>query len=164
MHKQVVRQLEPQSQISSTRYPSLLGRQRQYEMRICLILLHMISSGNRNPEILILSPKNYPLDHRLPGTWSRKCTHWFLQIMRWIKNRYNYQPPEALYNVDNNAWPGVLSNSLQIFQVFFPNIHNSYLLLWIHTITESHIIQQVVVPLCASYIEHPTTLCTAFIG
>ena len=36
------------------------------EWEVCPTLLHMISSGNRTPDLLILSPTPYPLGHKLP--------------------------------------------------------------------------------------------------
>ena len=50
---------------SSARYPSLLGRQRQYGVWNWMM---MTSSGNRTPDLLILSPMPYP-----PQTWAHAC-------------------------------------------------------------------------------------------
>ena len=35
------------------------------EYKVCLTLLHMASTGNRTPDLLILSPMPYPLGHTL---------------------------------------------------------------------------------------------------
>ena len=37
------------------------------EYKICPTLLHMASTGNRTPDLLILSPTPYPLGHMLPS-------------------------------------------------------------------------------------------------
>ena len=37
------------------------------EYEVCPILLHMASTGNRTPDLLILSPTPYPLGHVLPS-------------------------------------------------------------------------------------------------
>ena len=36
------------------------------ELEVCLTLLHITSSGNRTPDLLILRPMPYPLVHMLP--------------------------------------------------------------------------------------------------
>ena len=36
------------------------------EYEVCPTLLHIVSTGNRTPYLLILSPTPYPFDHMLP--------------------------------------------------------------------------------------------------
>ena len=48
------------------------------EHEVCPILLHMASIGNRTPDLLILSPKPYPLSHMLvsrQGCDTLFCSH-----------------------------------------------------------------------------------------
>ena len=49
----------------STRYPSLLGMQKQYGLESCPTLLHMASSGYQTPDLLTLNPMPYPLGQML---------------------------------------------------------------------------------------------------
>ena len=50
-----------------TRYPYSWVDQGSVEYEVCSILLHMASTGNRTPDLLILSPMPYPLGHALPS-------------------------------------------------------------------------------------------------
>ena len=64
----------------STRYPLLLGGQRKYGMRSLpdtSCPLHMTSSGNWTPDLVILSPVPYPLCHMLPchPNWAKLGVH-----------------------------------------------------------------------------------------
>ena len=44
------------------------------EYEVCPTLLHMASTGNRTPDLLILSPTPYPLGHVLPQVITRTCS------------------------------------------------------------------------------------------
>ena len=48
------------------------------EQEVCPTLLHMTSSGNRTPNLLILSPTPYPLGHMFPQT--------YIQVYEWTKH------------------------------------------------------------------------------
>ena len=54
------------SQFSATRYPSLLGRQRQYGMRSLPNTSTQGQQWESNPRYFELSPVPYPLGHMLP--------------------------------------------------------------------------------------------------
>ena len=48
------------------------------EYEVCLTLLHMTSTGNRTPDLLILNPTPYPFGYMLPQyteTSSHTVTH-----------------------------------------------------------------------------------------
>ena len=72
-------QLDPTLDLC-TRYPLRLDGPRQCGIPSFPTLLHMASTGNRTPDLLILSPTSYPLGHMLP--------HW-QHTMLFQTNPYN---------------------------------------------------------------------------
>ena len=88
-----------------TRYPLRLGGPRQCGIQSCLTLLHMPSTGNRTPDLLILSPTPYPLGHMLPSVLS--CKH-YTYMHSLCLNNIEWGINNSTCNKTIHAWQTVI--------------------------------------------------------
>ena len=74
------------------------------EWDICLTLLHISSSGNWTPDLVIFNPTPCPLGHML---WSTCLAFWGVQKYFWFKGNLGqkYYAPQIWPDWGSNSWP-----------------------------------------------------------
>ena len=84
---------------------------------VCPTLLHMASTGNRTPDLLILSPTPYPLGHMLPQCSETQIS---LMLFPWEHLKYQNSHPGAHFGTGlGEPWGGCSEPEISFRAIWF---------------------------------------------